>query len=217
MQREFVFPGQLIAHEAELKNQFLSYVEFVPEGDRIKQCIQCGTCTGSCPVSYVMDITPREIIALFRVGEIKTILKSEAIWLCVSCYSCQTRCPQQIRLTDIFYVLKQIAIKNRVYSRSIKIHKLRESFLTMLNDYGRLNEALLMLKFILKTNPLKGLIFLPLATKLLIKGRLSLKNKGIKNKKDLKLIIEKSKELSLPVEKFKPPYEEEAIGYKAIS
>lgn len=217
MQREYIFPGQLIQHEAELKHQFLSHVEFVPEGDRIKQCIQCGTCTGSCPVSYAMDITPREIIALFRAGEIKKILNSEAIWLCVSCYSCQTRCPQQIRLTDIFYVLKQIAIKNKIFSKTIKVHKLRESFLKMLNDYGRLNEALLMIKYVLKTNPLKGLAFLPLATKLMIKGRLTFKSAGIKNKKALKLIIKKSKEISLPVEKFKPDYKEDAIGYKAIS
>lgn len=217
MRREFVFPGQLIAHEAELKHQFLSYIEFVPEGERIKQCIQCGTCTGSCPVSSEMDITPREIIALFRIGEIQKILKSEAIWLCVSCYSCQTRCPQQIRLTDIFYVLKQLAIKNKIYSKSIKVHKLRETFLAMLNNYGRLNEALLMMKFILKTNPLKGLAFLPLAARLMIKGRLSLRNKGIRNKKDLKIIIRNSKEISLPIEKFRPTYEKEAVGYKAIS
>jgi len=217
MQREYIFPGQLIQREAELKSQFLSHVEFVPEGERIKQCIQCGTCTGSCPVSFAMDITPREIIALFRAGEIQKILNSEAIWLCVSCYSCQTRCPQQIRLTDIFYVLKQLAIQNKIFSKTIKVHQLRETFLTMLNEYGRLNETLLMIKFILKTNPLKGIRFLPLATKLMIKGRLSFRNKGIKNKEVLRSIIKKSKEISLPVEKFKPSYKEDAVGYKAIS
>lgn len=217
MRGEFVFPGQLIALEAELKNQFLHYVEYVPEGERIKQCLQCGTCTGSCPVSYAMDITPREIIALFRAGQILKILNSESIWLCVSCYSCQTRCPQQIRLTDIFYVLKQLAIKNKIYSRTLKVHKLRETFLTMLNKYGRLNETLLMIKFLLKTNPLKGFVFLPMAIKLILKGRLSFRNQEIKSKNDLKLIIKKSKEILLPVEKFSPTYEEEAVGYKAIT
>jgi heterodisulfide reductase subunit C len=217
MRGEFVFPGQLIALEAELKNQFLHYVEYVPEGERIKQCLQCGTCTGSCPVSYAMDITPREIIALFRAGQIQKILNSESIWLCVSCYSCQTRCPQQIRLTDIFYVLKQLAIKNKIYSRTLKVHKLRETFLTMLNKYGRLNETLLMIKFLLKTNPLKGFVFLPMAIKLILKGRLSFRNQEIKSKNDLKLIIKKSKEILLPVEKFSPTYEEEAVGYKAIT
>jgi len=74
-----------------------------------------------------------------------------------------------------------------------------------------------MIKFILKTNPLKGIRFLPLATKLMIKGRLSFRNKGIKNKEVLRSIIKKSKEISLPVEKFKPSYKEDAVGYKAIS
>src|SRR5512136_2786991 len=86
-------PGLMTRSEAELRQMFLKQVEVIPGGERIKRCIQCGTCTGSCPVSHAMDISPRQIIALFRAGEIETIMKSRSIWICASCYACTTRCP----------------------------------------------------------------------------------------------------------------------------
>ena len=64
-------PGLMTRTEAELRQVFLEQVKAVPAGERIRRCIQCGTCTGSCPVSYAMDISPRQLIALFRaVAEI---------------------------------------------------------------------------------------------------------------------------------------------------
>ena len=67
-------PGSLPAPERELRRRFLEEAQVVPGGDRISQCLQCGTCTGSCPVSYAMDISPRKVIALFRAGQIEEIL-----------------------------------------------------------------------------------------------------------------------------------------------
>ena len=69
-------PGVMTKEEAELRQIFLDQVEDIPAGERIKRCIQCGTCTGSCPVSYAMDLSPREVIALFRAGEMERIMKS---------------------------------------------------------------------------------------------------------------------------------------------
>ncbi len=114
---EILLPGQLYQKEQELKQIFLANVQLIPEGERIKQCIQCGTCTGSCPVSYKMEITPRQIISYFRAGEISKILQSNSIWLCISCYSCQTRCPSLIKVTDIIYALKQTALTKNIYSK----------------------------------------------------------------------------------------------------
>ncbi len=72
----------LSAAEAKLRRAFIAEVELIPGGRRISRCLQCGTCTGSCPVSYAMDISPRELIARFRAGDISGILSSRSIWLC---------------------------------------------------------------------------------------------------------------------------------------
>ena len=107
----FSQPGLLPRSERELKDALLSQLEVIPGGDKIKACIQCGTCTGSCPVSYAMDISPRGVMALFRAGDIESILRSRTIWVCASCYVCTTRCPSGIKITDILYALKRIAIE----------------------------------------------------------------------------------------------------------
>ena len=41
-----------------LHEQFCHDVMSMPGGEKIKICQQCGTCTGSCPTSYLMDWGP---------------------------------------------------------------------------------------------------------------------------------------------------------------
>ena len=36
--------------------------------------------------------------------------RSRTIWLCASCYACTTRCPAGIKITDIIYALKRLAM-----------------------------------------------------------------------------------------------------------
>jgi quinone-modifying oxidoreductase subunit QmoC len=77
-------------------NPFLEEVMAIPGGERLKSCIQCGTCGGSCPSGDAMDHTPREIFAMILAGMREEVLKSNTFWFCVSCYYCTIRCPQEI-------------------------------------------------------------------------------------------------------------------------
>lgn len=43
----------------ELEQTFLDNICSIPYGDRIYECQQCGTCSGSCPTSSRMDYSPR--------------------------------------------------------------------------------------------------------------------------------------------------------------
>jgi len=117
-------PGLMTRTEADLRQIFLRQVETIPAGGRIKRCIQCGTCTGSCPVSYAMDISPRQLIALFRAGELETIMKSRSIWICASCYACTTRCPSGIKITDIIYALKRTVMEKGYESKAPQVQVL---------------------------------------------------------------------------------------------
>lgn len=216
MEEEVLLPGQLYKREEELRQIFLGNIKLIPEGERIKQCIQCGTCTGSCPVSYKMEITPRQIISYFRAGEISKILQSNSIWLCISCYSCQTRCPALIKITDIIYALKQTALRKNIYSKKFLVHPLRDTFINMMKKYGRLNELWLMVNYFLKTNPLRGLSYLKLAFNLLKRKRYALVKSQIKNVDALREIINQSTKYKLPVEVYKPSYKEDVVGYKAV-
>ena len=75
------------------------FVETVPEGERIRLCLQCGACSGACPFGFVMDFPPHGMIAMLRAGLLDDMLKSDTAWMCVSCYACTEVCPANIPVT----------------------------------------------------------------------------------------------------------------------
>ncbi len=71
----------------------------VPDGERIRTCLQCGTCSGVCPFGYLMRFPPGRMIAVLRAGMFDQVMKTDTVWMCVSCYACTQVCPSKIPLT----------------------------------------------------------------------------------------------------------------------
>jgi len=199
---ENLVPGQLGDKERKLRSFFLQQVSNIPGGESIKKCIQCGCCTGSCPVSYMMDITPREVIALFRAGDIESILSSRTIWICASCYACTVRCPQGVQVTDILYALKRLAMDQKIFPKRFPVYALSQSFVNLTNRFGRSYEPGLIILYALKTNPFKLLGMLPLFIKLLMKGRIGIFPERIKKTEAFSRILKEAEimEMIVPVE-----------------
>ena len=168
-----------------LSDVFLHDVYGIPSGDKIKECIQCGTCSASCPTSYAMDFTPREIIAAFRAGMLERVLKSNTIWLCSSCYSCTVRCPSGIKLTDIMYELKRLAIEFGLAPKGGKAPVVAKLFVDIVNKNGRIAEVPLISRFMLETNPLGAFKMIPRAMRLFKRGRMPIKSHKIKGMAEL--------------------------------
>lgn len=208
--------GVLSKKEAELRQIFLDEVQQIPAGERINRCIQCGTCTGSCPVSYTMDISPRELIAHFRAGDMESIMKSRTIWICASCYACTTRCPSGIKITDIIYALKRTAMETESTTRAPHVQLLAKLFVDNLKKYGRLHEGTLIRKYYTKTRARKLLDLVPLGRKMRAKGRVEVFPKKIKGRKALARIIDKAHEIDMREAPEKLPYQVGAVGYRAV-
>lgn len=175
--------------EEELRDAFWNQIGSFPEGDRIKTCLQCGTCTGTCPVSDVMDITPRKAIALFRAGMIEEVLKSRTIWICASCYSCTVRCPQDIRVTDTMYALKRIAMEKNIHPEGPSVQVLSRTFIKHIYKYGRNFELGLGAWYFLNSNPLKLLSNIGYGLALIRRGRLALLPHKLKRVNEVRKII----------------------------
>jgi heterodisulfide reductase subunit C len=185
---------QTVLYEQSMDPGFLDEVYRIHGGEKIKDCIQCGTCSGSCPVSWAMEETPRQIFAMIRAGMRDRILESLTIWTCASCYQCAHRCPQQIKITDIMYMLKRMAIReNR--QRSKHARALSKYFVEIVNKYGRNRETALMTKFMLATNPLGAITAAPLAVDLLMHGRLPFGGSRVRGIDGLRKIVAKAQEL----------------------
>ena len=161
---------------------------------RLEMCIQCGTCGGSCPSAADMDHTPRMLFAMLRAGMRKDALMSNTFWICVSCYHCVVRCPQNVHIADVMYTLKGMAIEAKLYQDSTAPH-FSQTFVDMVENYGRSFEFGLATRHYLKHFPLRLPGMAPMAFGMLTKDRMGMKPKRIKNMKQLTAILERAKEL----------------------
>ena len=174
-----------IKYESDRVKGFGREVMSVPGCEQLESCIQCGTCSGLCPLSIYMDSTPRQVMELTRSDFKNEVLRSTTIWLCASCYACTVECPKQIRITDIMYELKQRAIQEGVYPKRFPIPVLAQEFYKMSHRQGRVTENYLATILFLKTNILAAIGQWKLGLNLLIRGRFPLKPEGIKRKDEL--------------------------------
>jgi heterodisulfide reductase subunit C len=176
----------ITAQAKELHRKFTEDVMAMPAGEKIKICQQCGTCTGSCPTSYMMEYGPREVIAAFRAGMIDRVVKSNTIWLCTSCYYCTVRCPAGIKITDLMYELKRMAIKYDLAPKhSSKNPAMTKIFIDSVRKHGRNHELELMAKYMMTKDWSMPFKFWQLGLKLLANGRMPLAAKNIKGKDEL--------------------------------
>jgi heterodisulfide reductase subunit C len=173
-------PQAKAVHEA-----FIDDVMRMPAGEKIKICQQCGTCTGSCPTSYLMDYGPREVIAAFRAGMIDKVIKSNTIWLCTSCYYCTVRCPAGIKITDLMYELKRLGMKYDILPAGSKNPAMTRYFIDSVHRHGRNHEVELIGKFVMTKNPGLALKFTNVGAKLFFGGRLPLFAKNIRGRDEL--------------------------------
>jgi quinone-modifying oxidoreductase, subunit QmoC len=182
-----------IKYEAELDPQFGERIAKLAYGEKLFSCIQCGTCSATCPVSPYMDYTPRRIIAMIREGFRDEVLNSRTIWLCASCYSCTVDCPREIKITDVMYALKQEAIAQGKFPRRFPIPILAREFFRGVERSGRNSEGPLMIRFYLKTNPFAMLKNASMAWRLWRRGRLSLTEEKIRQPETVRTLLNAAK------------------------
>jgi len=82
-------------------------------GQDLLACYQCGKCSAGCPMAKFMDILPNQIIRYAQLGLEETLLASNAIWLCVSCYTCNTRCPKGVKIAEVVEAVRRVMLRAR--------------------------------------------------------------------------------------------------------
>ena len=124
-----------IIDASQMDPTFADQIAAEPGGEYIRRCFACGTCTASCPVREITDrYNPRRIIRMAILGLKEEVLSSDFIWLCSACYTCDERCPQDVRITDLMNAIKNIAIREGYVHPSFKRQ------VELLSEHGRLYE-----------------------------------------------------------------------------
>lgn len=115
----------------ELVNKTEEIISLTPANREFKQsaglsvsagtysyCFTCENCSTVCPVvgnyenpQEYLDLLPHQIIRSMGFGVKDLAMGSRMLWYCLTCYQCQEHCPQGVKVTDIFYELKNLAAK----------------------------------------------------------------------------------------------------------
>lgn len=82
-------------------------------------CFGCQNCTNVCPVvgnyedpKEMVGLLPHEIMHCLALKNKELALGSMMLWDCLTCYICQEHCPQGVRVTDVLYQLKNLALRH---------------------------------------------------------------------------------------------------------
>jgi len=100
--------GNVIRSE-DLQAQFVEEI-VKAGGEKIRLCFQCGTCTGSCPSGRRTAFKTRQLIAKSLLGLREEVLHDKNLWTCTSCYTCTERCPRGIDVTNLIFIIRNIAV-----------------------------------------------------------------------------------------------------------
>ncbi len=93
-----------------VRNSFVKKLEEL-SGQNLLSCYQCGKCSAGCPVVSEMDILPSQIIRYAQLGLSEELFQSKAIWICASCFTCNTRCPKGINIAEVIEAIRQILLR----------------------------------------------------------------------------------------------------------
>ncbi|MHA2611552.1 MAG: 4Fe-4S dicluster domain-containing protein [bacterium JZ-2024 1] len=179
-------PVTKISFREEIENMF-----YAGDGNPLTRCIQCGTCSSTCPAAPFMDYSPRKIIEMIRRGLKIQVLKSNTFWMCTSCYSCTVKCPAGIRITDLMYALKRYALWHNTFKEETIAPELSKAFVRMILESGKAYEPGLAPIFIFKQGLNELINHSRMGLGLLLKRRLPLTPKKIKRLENFRKVLGK--------------------------
>ncbi len=156
---------------------FISEVER-RSGQTVAQCYQCGNCTAGCPVNFSYDLPVSRVMRLVQTGQRHAVLSCHSIWLCASCQTCTTRCPNSIDVAKVMDVLRHMA-REAGYTTERNVKAFGDAFLASVAKNGRLNEMGVALGYELRTG--KFLTDIDLVGTMVSKRKLSLKHHAMEN------------------------------------
>jgi heterodisulfide reductase subunit C2 len=109
-------------------------------GQNLTACYQCRRCAAGCPVGEETGVTPDQLVRMVLLGDKDAALNNLLVWKCVACYTCGTRCPNNIQTARITETLKQMAKEAHLKPLTPRIADFHNAFMTSTKHFGRFNE-----------------------------------------------------------------------------
>jgi len=160
----------------------------------VQKCYQCGKCSAGCPLAEDMDYPPSVIMRLLQTEDRQNeaiALRSETIWLCVTCETCATRCPMEIDIPGVMDFCRQRSLEKKMtHPKAKNIIAFHKAFLDSIDYTGRLYELGLIADYKARSFQLGQDV--ALAPGMIAKGKLSFLPELIRDRKGLAAIFRKT-------------------------
>ncbi|MDO9333877.1 MAG: 4Fe-4S dicluster domain-containing protein [Dehalococcoidales bacterium] len=161
----------------------------------LERCYQCIACSSGCPGAYQMDYPPHQLLRMVQLGLKDRVLDSNTFWICLSCETCATRCPNDIEIVLVMDALREIALKEG-RKGTTKLPLFHATFLYMVKMFGKVYELGLILVYTIFSGnilKLKGLMRdAVLGVKMFMRGKLAILPPRVKGKAQIKRIFQLS-------------------------
>lgn len=109
--------------------------------EKLGTCLQCGTCSSSCPTYFAMDTPPRKLWRMVSLGMKEEISKLSTFWLCTACNSCTVRCPRGIEVSESMRQVREWVIRDNLQETPEALSRLKEMVISSHNIMGDDNET----------------------------------------------------------------------------
>jgi heterodisulfide reductase subunit C len=139
-------------------------------GENVMLCYQCKKCTLGCPSAYAMRMKPHEFMRALQLGLAEEIYWSGTIWICLSCETCNTRCPQGINILHVIDGLREMSRRVEHYNPQTAVPAMHRIFMGLVERFGKVYElGLALLINLVMLTPFKDI---DMASPMLLKGKL---------------------------------------------
>ena len=88
-------------------------------GKDVMTCLQCGNCTGVCPISLKIEYKTRSMIKFCQFGMKDHTLSTR--WVCATCYRCFEHCPADLNPAEVMIALRHIAVREGMIPPFVKV------------------------------------------------------------------------------------------------
>lgn len=133
-----------------------------------------------------MEYGPDRVLRMVQLGQAERVLTSRDIWICASCETCGTRCPNEIDIAVVMDALRIIAISDGYPTPEKDAPIFHRLFLGLVGRFGRMHEASLMALFKVRTGNLTG--DMDSGLRMIVKGKIPLLPHRVKAMSDVKRI-----------------------------
>jgi Fe-S oxidoreductase len=84
-------------------------------------CIQCGRCTGGCPVTVRTNLNVRRFVYdSIDESMLDELAKLPEIWDCTTCNTCAVRCPKGLKPVEVLIGLRGILVESGVIQPTVR-------------------------------------------------------------------------------------------------